>query len=308
MKPVTYSFPRYLTAKRTVDDRALNRLVLDRLTREIANRFTGQPLRVLEIGMGVGTMIQRLVEWRILQRGVYTGIDAELENTTFALEMIPAWASQHGLDCTANVRGFHLSSDGIDLSCHLQAVDLFDFIRQTLPGEPYHLIIANAFFDLVDVPRTLAQIDRLLMPGSLGYFSINFDGMSILEPQIDPHLDDHILALYHRSMDERIIRGERSGDSRTGRRLFHWLQRSGWNVLAAGASDWMVHPVNGKYIEDEAYFLHFLLHFFEDSLLNHPQLDPQAFTGWLEQRREQIERSELVFIAHQLDYLAEKAG
>lgn len=308
MKPETYSFARYLTAKRTVDDRALNRVVLERLEGELENRRAGRPLRILEIGMGVGTMIQRLVEWRILRNGEYTAIDAEAGNIAYALEMIPAWASRNGLTCAVDGHYMHLSGSDVNLHCNLQAVDLFDFLRRASSGELYDLVIANAFLDLVDVPGTLPRIAGLLPPGGLGYFSINFDGLTLFEPEIDPQLDAHILALYHRSMDERSMRGERSGDSRTGRRLFHWLQQCGMQVLAGGASDWMIHPVDGKYIRDEAYFLHFILHFFENSLSFHPDLDRRAFTHWLEQRRGQIERGELLYIAHQMDYLAQKSA
>ena len=48
--------------------------------------------------------------------------------------------------------------------------------------------------------------------------------------------------------------GQPSGDSRTGRRLFHALRACGAEVLAAGSSDWVVHPVGGAYLHDEAYF------------------------------------------------------
>jgi hypothetical protein len=94
------------------------------------------------------------------------------------------------------------------------------------------------------------------------------------------------------------------GDSRAGRHLFSHLQMAGAQVLAAGASDWVVHSVNGKYPADEAYFLHFILHFFEESLTGHPELNAAAFANWIKERRAQIERGELVYIAHQMDFLA----
>ena len=59
-----------------------------------------------------------------------------------------------------------------------------------------------------------ARLRRLARPGGLFYFSINFDGVTALEPQIDAHLDDEIMRLYHRSMDERVTGGRVSGDSR----------------------------------------------------------------------------------------------
>ena len=62
----------------------------------------------------------------------------------------------------------------------------------------------------------------------------------------------------------------------------------------------------GKYLEDEKYFLHFILHFFEESLMGHVELDADVFAGWLNERRAQIERGELVYIAHQMDFLAKR--
>ena len=49
---MSYPYSRYLAAKRTVDDRALNRPVLDELRRLLP---PGPP-RVLEIGAGLGSL------------------------------------------------------------------------------------------------------------------------------------------------------------------------------------------------------------------------------------------------------------
>ena len=102
-------------------------------------------------------------------------------------------------------------------------------------------------------------------------------------------------------MDLRLT----GGDSRAGRHLFSHLQKAGAEVLSAGASDWVVHSVNGKYPADETYFLYFILHFFEESLTGHAELNEVAFANWLKERRAQIERGELVYIAHQMDFLAQ---
>ena len=79
----------------------------------------------------------------------------------------------------------------------------------------------------------------MLAPDALLYFTINFDGATILEPKIDPALDELILQQYHATMDRRIVDGVRSGDSRTGRHLYHALFDAGYEVLAAGSSDWV---------------------------------------------------------------------
>ena len=55
-------YARYLAAKTTVDDRALNRHVLAELRRIMP---AGAP-RVLEVGAGLGTMVARLMDWGVV--------------------------------------------------------------------------------------------------------------------------------------------------------------------------------------------------------------------------------------------------
>jgi hypothetical protein len=72
--------------------------------------------------------------------------------------------------------------------------------------------------------------------------------------------------------------------------------------MAAGASDWVVFPGAGGYAADEAYFLHFILETIRNALQGHPALDPNRFAAWIATRHAQVERKELVFVAHQLDF------
>ena len=53
-----YSYARYLRSKRTVDDRALNRAVMDTA---VGALDTSRCLEVAELGGGVGTMVDRLM-------------------------------------------------------------------------------------------------------------------------------------------------------------------------------------------------------------------------------------------------------
>ncbi|MGD9819514.1 MAG: hypothetical protein AB7V04_12575, partial [Desulfomonilaceae bacterium] len=71
----TFSFPRYLSSKKTVDDRALNRVVIERFKEELQNINDECP-RILEIGAGIGSMIDRLVDWGILNKGHYVALDS----------------------------------------------------------------------------------------------------------------------------------------------------------------------------------------------------------------------------------------
>jgi len=59
-----YSFPRYLLSKQSVDDRALNRVVLDALRANLP----AEPVRIIEVGAGIGTMLARLVRGNIVRR------------------------------------------------------------------------------------------------------------------------------------------------------------------------------------------------------------------------------------------------
>jgi hypothetical protein len=132
--------------------------------------------------------------------------------------------------------------------------------------------------------------------------SINFDGVSILEPVIDPDLDEQVLGLYHRTMDDRQIMDKRSGDSRTGRHLFQYLKSAGAEILSSGSSDWVVFAGSQGYPDDEAYFLHFIIHTIGQALAGHPELKKKRFNDWIGERHAQIDRGELVYIAHQLDF------
>jgi hypothetical protein len=165
------------------------------------------------------------------------------------------------------------------------------------------LLIAHAFLDLLPLPGSLPMLFSLIKPGGLAWLTINFDGMTTFEPVIDAELDARIEKCFHKTMDGRITNGIRSGDSRTGRHLFEYLSQLKVKILAAGASDWVVYPMDWQYPSDEAYFLQFILYFFETSLCGSPELDDQQFAKWLAKRRSQVEAGQLIYIAHQMDFL-----
>ncbi len=298
-----FSFPRYLLAKQSVDDRALNRIVLADLVSALKNIPGEQSLQIVEVGAGIGSMLARLLRWEILPANVhYTLVDEMEENIAFARQWLPEWAGQNGFGIEtlgAELRLFaSKSARASAITVRFVQADVFDFIR-TEAGFRYDLLIAHAFLDLLPMPASLLSLFSLLKPDGLAWLTINFDGLTSLEPALDPGLDTLIEQLYHQSMDSRPS----GGDSQSGRHLFGHLEQAGAEIVSAGASDWVVYPHKGQYPADEAYFLRFILHFFETSLLNHPGLDPDRFTGWLARRRAQVDHGELVYIAHQMDFL-----
>lgn len=307
-----FTFQRYLAAKRTVDARALNRSVWDTLHQAIA-AHPAHPFTVLEIGGGIGTMVQRLVAYDQLPPTVYHLVDERTDNIDFAAHYLTA-AGAVRVTPPAELSPQPLTSlrvispRGVAHSVHLYAADFAPFVAQAAWISAVDLVIAHAFLDLFDIPTTLPPLITPLRPGTLVYFTINFDGATIFEPAIDPAFDNLVETLYHRTMDARITHGKPSGDSRAGRHLFHLLQKTGIQVLDAGSSDWVVFPHGGRYPADEAYFLHFIVHTVQGALTGHPELDPDRFAAWIAQRHRQIEDGTLVYIAHQLDYAGTKSG
>lgn len=307
-QPASYSFTRYLSAKKSVDDRSINRFVWEQLARALPPANQDKPLQVLEVGAGIGTMIERMLEWDLLRYAQYTAIDNQVGNIQLAKERLADWARSQDMRLRKTANELTLSDSRRQVAVSLEAIDVFELIAREGTGKQWDLLIAHAFLDLVDVASMLPDLLNLLVPGGLCYFSLNFDGLTLLEPPVYAQFDEVVQDLYHRTMDERRVGGKHSGDSRTGRRLFRHLENSGAQVLAAGASDWVVHAHEGEYHDDEAYFLHFIVHTIEKALAAHPELDQERFQSWVAERHAQIERGELVYIAHQLDILGQTHG
>ena len=275
--------PRYLAAKTSIDDRALNYHVWQTLAHNLPGASPQNPLRVLEMGAGIGTMVERLVKRGLLSHAVYTAVDNLPESMATAAERLASIPEAIQMD--------------------LVTADIYDFIAAA-NGRKWDVLIAHAVLDMLDVERALPQLFSLLEPGGLFFFSINFDGATILQPTIDAELDAQIERLYHQTMDERVINGRLSGDSQSGRHLFSHLRNAGANILASGSSDWVIFSQpDGSYPADEAYFLRIILSMMHTTLSQRSELDQAAFTNWIAQRQAQIETGELVYIAHQLDFV-----
>ncbi|MBP6017195.1 MAG: class I SAM-dependent methyltransferase [Candidatus Promineofilum sp.] len=278
MNVTDYSFTRYLAAKQTIDDRSLNHGVWQSL---LSHLPSGR-LSVLEVGAGTGTMLERLAGRGFLSRAArYTAIDADLANVAEARRRLSgvAWPTE----------------------VELEAADVYDFAQRERGRRVWDLIIAHAFLDLTDIPRLLPALFALLPPGGLFYFTINFDGLTALEPPVDPEFDERVLDLYHQTMDERRVAGRPTGGRHAGRTLLTQIPAAAGEIIAAGASDWIVIPSQGGYPADEGYFLHHILKFFEESLEGRPEVEPKQLASWLRRRHAQIDAGELVLIAHQLD-------
>jgi SAM-dependent methyltransferase len=295
--PLDYA--RYLAAKTTVDDRALNRHVLAEMRRLMP---AGAP-QVLEVGAGLGTMVARLMDWGAVGAGEYVLLDADRQLLDCSRRWLRDWAAARGLRSDLLPDGLRVG----DLRVRLVHAELGSYL-EAAHGAPADVLIANAVLDLVDVPAVLPGLLRLLVPGGVYWFTINYDGESIFAPG-HPH-DDKIMQAYHRDMDERVRYGRPAGESRTGRRLFHYLRATGAPAVAAGSSDWVVYPdPDGNYPADEAYFLRSILNTIRDALRNRLDwVEPAVLADWLSVRYRQLAGGELVYLAHQLDFVGRSPG
>jgi len=299
--PTTPGYARYLAAKTTVDDRALNRQVLAELRRLMP---AGAP-RVLEVGAGLGTMVARLLDWGVVSAGEYVLLDADRQLLDCSRQWLHDWAAARGVRTDALPDGLRVG----DLRVRLVHAELGDYL-ELAPEELADVLIANAVLDLVDVPAVLPGLLGLLVPGGVYWFTINYDGETIFEP--GHPLDDQVMDAYHRDMDERIRYGRPAGESRTGRRLFRHLRDARAPALAAGSSDWVVYPArdgNGNYPADEAYFLRSILETIREALRDRPdRVEPADLADWLGVRSRQLAGGDLVYIAHQLDFAGRSPG
>ena len=296
---MTSDYARYLAAKTTVDDRALNRQVLARFRRLMP---VGAP-RILEVGAGLGTMVARLVDWGLVGGGEYILLDADRHLLESSRRWLSDWAAARGLRSDLLPDGLQVG----DLRVRLVHAELGRYL-EAADGARADVLIANAVLDLVEVPAVLPGLLRLLIPGGVYWFTINYDGETVFVPD-HPH-DDQVMRAYHRDMDERVRYGRPAGESRTGRHLFHHLRNAGAPALAAGSSDWVVHPApDGSYPADEAYFVRSILNTIRDALRDRPDRVKAAdLADWLTERGRQLAAGELVYLAHQLDFVGRAPG
>lgn len=289
-----YAYTRYLAAKKSVDDRALNRNVLERLRRELGAR---RRLAVIEVGAGLGTMVARLIEWQLVAQADYHLLDVDARLLADSRAWLAEWARARGLAIDETGDGLRLrGGDGLDWTIYFIERELGAFLDGDANRMRSDLLVANAFLDLVDIDAMLPRLLGLLAPDGLYWLTINFDGETRFEPGDAD--DDEFMRVYHGSMGPR---------SRTGRRLFEALRRAGARILAAGASDWVVFADGGHYEADEARFLHDIIATVDAELKRHAEIDRGRLAGWVQRRREQIERGELVYVAHQLDFCGRRA-
>lgn len=298
-------FLGYLAAKKVVDDRSINKGVWNTLRESVATLEKDGPLMILESGCGIGTMVERIIDWELAPHILYTGVDASGECITEARRRLSLLASRPGTVLVEDKGGrLTIQRQKASLTADLVVMELSDYLASIAPGS-VDLSMAHAFLDLVDINTLVPLLLSRVRPGGLITFTLNFDGLTAFEPAVDRDLDEEIIRLYHETMDKRTVKGQPTGGSRTGRSLLRTLKEQGLRILDVGSSDWICLAGEEGYGRDEALFLHFIVDTIGEALTGHPLLNGNGFLRWLELRHRQIESGLLIFIAHQLDVVGQ---
>ncbi|MFP4329172.1 MAG: class I SAM-dependent methyltransferase [Alkalispirochaetaceae bacterium] len=277
----------YLEAKRDLDDRSMNQRVWAAFrdgAEEIRSR-QGGALRILEIGAGSGSMVERLGAWGVLA-SLAEGGELHYEAVEPQEALIPVLRER--LAARRELSGWRVFHG--DVSQYLEEA-----------GGGAELLIAHAVLDLFSAEEATEIADQLLGDGGLLYASITFDGESFFEPVGNRDLDAAVRRAYHDSMARQGV-----GASGFARKLLITLPAAGMEIEEVGASDWIILPREGSYYPGEGAFLGSILSMVESSVRG--ALPEEQLEAWLEERREQLEGGRLVYIAHQLDILARKGS
>ncbi|MBT8352924.1 MAG: class I SAM-dependent methyltransferase [Desulfofustis sp.] len=290
--------PDYLAAKKTIDDRALNKKVWRKLAQELARHPATSPLKILEIGAGIGTMFERVIDWGLLKgQVIYTAIDSDPLQTAAARDYLTNWAERkkHSLQWDAYQQA-RLRTAETMVEIDIRQLRIEELAAGFEPPHSWDLIIAHAVLDLIDFTALLPDLLALLKDRGLFYTTCNFNGATSFSPPCKG--DEEIINYYHQSMDQRCF-----GASITGRRLLSNLKEQGLDLLASGPSDWLIEPQEQGYSPEESYFLGVIIAMVEKELAADSHPAPHS-ADWIRLRRQQVSASKLSFTAHHLDILA----
>lgn len=293
----TSELEEYFEAKAYVDEKSLHEPTKS-LFLTLARELKG---RVVDLGCGSGKMLQRLLKWGVPKSTTYIGVDSDPRvikpferafNTFFG--QVQTSAKENEIEISA--------PGGIQILLYTREAE--DFLREE---SQFEVITSCSFFDLVNIYSLLPLVYEKLRRGGLGYFVCNFDGETYFEPIISSELDERVVRLYHDSMRRRNLElGIPDGEYRSGRKLAPIWQRCGGRVLSLGSSDWVIYPRYGEYPKEERYLLESILNFVAQSLRGYSEIAPEEIDFWIGERKRQLENGELIFVAHNLDFLGIK--
>ena len=242
----TFDYVKYLDVKKSIDDRSLNKIVWEHFSNWVLSRNEqDSTLNVLEIGAGIGTMFERLLEASLLQKCHYIALEPEAMFKVVALSRFKGWASKHNCIFQISSKGlWHISNKELDIEIEWIEADASK-IDQLFGNESFDLLLSHAVIDLLPVPTIMPIILEKLKARGACYFSLNFSGNTEFYPAHDS--DHKISELYHLDMDSRFPNLDWQ-PSLTGRALPIWLKKYGCEQVVDGESNWELGKGDGLFI------------------------------------------------------------
>jgi len=166
--------PRYLAAKKSIDDRALNHHVWETLRQTLPPCIASEPVQILELGAGIGTMLERVVDRGLLKGPTtYLATDVDPRQLRAARKYLSQWVQKHGHNLSwTDDRGWLTTARG-EISLTLEPARAEELADRSASLGPFHLIIAHAVLDLIDFS---AVLPRLLSGEKIGKKELAFIG------------------------------------------------------------------------------------------------------------------------------------
>jgi len=287
----SFDYVDYLDLKKSIDDNSLNPQVWQAMASwATSQQQHDQTLRVLEIGAGIGTMIERLLDSGLLYSCEYTAVELEHGFRDAAMQRLQLWADRHGY-------AFEQQQTSLwSLSCTDRKI-VINWIQgdalqigQQFGPDTVDMLIGHAVIDLLPVPECMPDLLSCLSANGAFYFSLNYAGETLFLPPLAA--DQKIFRAYNNDMDKRFPALDWQ-PSRTGHLLGQWLTEKGHRIISEGDSDWRLQSAPGL---PTNLFIANIIDTMETALEKMPGLG-----DWLAVRRQQLEMGLLQFCASNRD-------
>lgn len=294
----------YLDAKRELDENSLNRLA----RAEFLSRIDTVPavLKALDLGVGAGASLLRMLDAGSGRSLAVTAVDQDAALLAVAWDR--AVAALRSINGEVELRPGAIVATQPTRSVQVRFIetDVGDY-RPDPEAAGFDVVQAHQVMDLLPLTSTLRRIAGWLKSGGLFYATLNYDsGTTLFPPYRDAELEERILVLYDRSMEQRVSGAESCGGARSGRRLLGATLDAGLDVVAYGSSDWNLTPVSGRYLNGHAICLRAVLGWIHDEAKRSGELAEFDLSAWLENRLASLADGKLGVIIHQIDLLAVK--
>ncbi len=288
----TFDYVAYLDIKKAIDDRSLNADVWQSMLKWLGEKCDQHDsIQILEIGAGIGTMIERLLEQLTPVRVTYQAVEPEPAFMSAARNRLQRWAQNHGLVFSEiDSNDWVLTGNDSEYRINWICAEAGNLNTSVAPGT-CDLLIAHAVVDLLPVPELLPRLMEKLNEHGAYYFSLNYAGKTTFDPE---HPSDSVLMqAYNRDMDKRHQQGNWQA-SLTGKKLGTWLRDQGHRILAEGSSDWQLGGEDSDFIENIL------------DTINKALSGDKALASWYEERCHQLRQHALRLEITNADYFGLK--